>query len=220
MILTSKTKDILKNFNSINTQMLISPGKVIRSKAVSDDLLAYATIEDEFTETCGIHDLSKLLGVLSIFTEPNVDFKSNVISVYTDRQRINLTAAHPSMIKEPLDYDVELDGSVEFDLSALDLAKVVKATSMLNQSEIVLRGRDGTLSFEGTNLKDPTSDTFTLDVGKTDKTFCVYLPRDRFIFMNRDYRVTVSNEVGLKLVSPDVTYYICYIAGESDVGDL
>lgn len=221
MILESTTKDILKNFSAINNQMLITPGKVIRSMSISEDLLAYANIKDEFTETCGVHDLSRLLGVLSIFTEPNVDFKPNVIEVSTDRQRINLTAAHPSMLKGSLDYEVELEGSVEFTLAALDLGKVVKATSMLSHSEVILRGRDGTLTFEGTNLKDPTSDTFSLDVGKTDKTFEVFVPRDRFIFMNRDYQVTVSNDVGLKLASPDVTYYICYIAdAQNDFGDL
>lgn len=222
MKLNTKTRDILKNFSSFNTQLLITPGNVIRAKCNSgDDLLAYATVDEPFTETCGIHDLSKLISVLSLFTEPDVDFTSKYISVYTDRQRVNLACASPDMIKEPLDYDVELEGSVNFDLNVLDYTKIWKATAALNHTEVLFRGREGTLSIEGTNIKDPTSDSFALDVGKTDRTFAVIIPRDRLVFMNRDYKVTIADEPGIKFASDDVTYYVTYLAdGNSDSGDL
>lgn len=219
MKLNEKTLAILKNFSTINPQILLTPGNSIRTQSGSDDLLAFATVKDTIPVTTGIHDLNRFIAVVSLFTDPDIDITEDRIIIKTDRQVVNFTTAPEGMIQKALKEDYEFPGPESVNISATDLSKTMKAATTLGHSEILFRGADGVVTLEGINTNNPTDNTYSLEVGKTEHTFKLLLNKDRMLMLPRDYRVTFTKDMGIEFTAEDVRYFVGYYNG-TDVGTL
>ena len=76
MKLSNETRDVLKNFASINSNLLVKPGKQIATMSAMRNIVALATIEETFETEFAIYDLNEFLAALSLFKKPVLDFKS------------------------------------------------------------------------------------------------------------------------------------------------
>ena len=71
---SKNTLSILKNFSSLNSNLLIKPGDVIKTITPSKNGMAIAKVDEKFDVEFGIWDLNKFLGVISLFSTPTFDF--------------------------------------------------------------------------------------------------------------------------------------------------
>ena len=60
MKLSDKTIKLLKNFSSINQSILFKEGSKLRTISVMKNILAEATVDEEFPKDFGIYDLCLL----------------------------------------------------------------------------------------------------------------------------------------------------------------
>jgi len=74
MELSSHTMQVLKNFASINPNIVIEPGSQIKTKSEVGNILALAQVSEEFTQTFGIYDLNEFLSALSLADNPSITF--------------------------------------------------------------------------------------------------------------------------------------------------
>ena len=58
MKLSDKTISLLKNFSSINQSILVKEGNKLRTISVMKNILAEATVTEEFSKDFGVYDLS------------------------------------------------------------------------------------------------------------------------------------------------------------------
>ena len=65
--LSNRTLDVLKNFSTINSNILVRPGNVINTISPIKNVMAEATVEENFDTEFGIWDLGKFLGTISLF---------------------------------------------------------------------------------------------------------------------------------------------------------
>ena len=63
--LSNRTLDVLKNFSTINSNILVKPGNIINTISPIKNVMAEATIEEDFDTEFGIWDLNKFLGTVS-----------------------------------------------------------------------------------------------------------------------------------------------------------
>ena len=61
MKLSDKTIKLLKNFSSINQSILFKEGSKLRTISVMKNILAEATVDEEFPKDFGIYDLVQFL---------------------------------------------------------------------------------------------------------------------------------------------------------------
>ena len=61
MKLSDKTISVLKNFSSINQSILFKEGRKLRTISVMKNILAEATVTEEFMKDFGIYDLNQFL---------------------------------------------------------------------------------------------------------------------------------------------------------------
>ena len=66
MKLSEKTLSLLKNFGSINQSILFKEGNKLRTISVMKNILAEATVTEEFSKDFGIYDLNQFLNGLSL----------------------------------------------------------------------------------------------------------------------------------------------------------
>lgn len=215
MKFSARTVQILKNFNQINPTLLFSPGNVLTTMSPMRTVMAKATIAETIPQQFAIFDLSRFLGVMSLFEDPELEFDSNCIIIKSGKQSLSYLYANPDHIKAPPDKEIEIPAdSVEQILTATNIQAVMKAVAVLQLPDIAFTGKNGLMYMEAldTNLKTKStgtpSDTFAIDIGETSKQFKMVVKPDNIKLLNGDYALKISSKRVLYLKGTDVQYWI------------
>ncbi len=173
MKISEKTINILKNFSNINGSILVRPGNVLKTVGTQRSIYATAIVEEDFPQQFAIYELSKFLGVLSLFQDHDINFGEHQLSITSGNQVVNYTYADISaIIAPPEDKKIIVDpAEIEFMINQYDFHKVLKAASILQVPNIAVFGDGNVIKVSAINSKNPTSDTFSIEVGTTDKIF-------------------------------------------------
>ena len=78
MQISKETLEVLHNFAAINPNILISPGKQLKTIAESKNILAQPEIADEFPREFGIYDLNEFLSVINLIDDAQLTFTDEV----------------------------------------------------------------------------------------------------------------------------------------------
>ena len=81
MKLNENTKDILKNFSEINTNILIKPGNQLATISTMRNIFAKATISESFEKEFGIYDLNEFLSEVSSLKKPEISLQDKFIHI-------------------------------------------------------------------------------------------------------------------------------------------
>ena len=164
MKLSIDTLSVLKNFASINQGIMFKKGKVLRTVSPHKNVMAEATVSDEFPTDFGVYDLNNFLSVLSLHKEePTIDFQDNnvLISGLQGRSKIKYRFCAPHMIVVAPEKTIAMpDPEISFELKSEDLEWIMKAASVLSSPCITIDS-DGSKVFVSTY--DPTNDSAHTD---------------------------------------------------------
>ena len=204
MKLSAETVTILKNYAGINSNIVFRPGNVIKTMAEAKNILASATVAEEFPSTpVGIYDLNEFLSAISMFGDPELKFSEDMNSVVIKegKRSIRYYFSDPQILTSPTK-DIKMpEPEVVFDLSSDDLANIKKAAATLSVPDVVFRNNEGSkgITCEVTDLTDATSNSFTLDldaVQMPDETpFSFVINVNNFKVLPTDYRVSISSKL-------------------------
>ena len=155
--------------------------------------------------------MSKFLGVVSLFNEPELQFNDRYVRIVSGRQSVNYTYTDPSMIVAP-DPNKSINfpaADIEFSISQEELQKVVRASGVLQLPEIAVIGNGESITVTATNSKNPTTDVFSVEVGTTDKTFNMIFRVDNIIkLISANYNVMISSKGLSKWSTDNIIYYV------------
>ena len=74
MKLSDATLDVLKNFSTVNQNILEKEGSKLRTMSTMKNILAEAEVTEAFPQDFGIYDLNEFLGVLTLVKDADLDF--------------------------------------------------------------------------------------------------------------------------------------------------
>lgn len=210
MKISENTIAILKNFSSINPSLLVRPGSTIVTMSPSKSILAKATVEENFPQQFAIYEMSKFLGIMSLFKEPEIEFGQKSMKIFSGKNSTTFTYADPSMIIHPPDREIDFPNhEVEFAMSAEDLQKVVRATGIIQVPDVVVQGKDGKILLSAMDSKTPTPDTFSIEVGDTDKVFTIVFKAEAIIkLISKDYTVKINRKGITQFVTDGLLYFV------------
>ena len=164
MKLSIDTLSVLKNFASINQGIMFKKGKTLRTVSPQKNVMAEATVSDEFPTDFGVYDLNNFLSVLSLHKEePTIDFQDNnvLISGLQGRSKIKYRFCAPHMIVVAPEKAITMpDPEISFELKAEDFDWIMKAASVLSSPCITVES-DGSKVFVTTY--DPSNDAAHTD---------------------------------------------------------
>jgi hypothetical protein len=169
MKISNTTFDVLRNFASINQNIVIPKGNVITTKNESKTVFAKATIGETFGEEVSIYDLGALLGVFNIFKEPEISVGEKFMDIvegnfkqryyYSEKERLT----YPE--KQPPEYDFQLTCKLSKD----QISTLLKASSILSLTHIKVQTGNGTVKFTAYDPKaGKQSNYFDVDVSVDD----------------------------------------------------
>jgi hypothetical protein len=213
MQLTDNTMAVLKNFATIQPNVVLHEGNVVKTIAEAKNVMAVATLDQPFDKSVGIYNLDEFLSVLGLVDDPDLEFKDEFVTVKGNgRSQVKYFYSDTSILTSP-QKDINMpDSEVQFDLDESTLAKIRKAASALGHERMTITASDGAIKLTVVDNTDSTSNAFDIVVpGKCeteDFTFVMNIANLKLI--SGDYSVEVSSKLLSKFTNnnQDMCYFI------------
>ena len=200
MELTDSTINILKNYATINPNIVVESGNTLKTISVARNLFSSTETVEDFPQTFGIYDLNEFLNVLSLVQQPTLSFANDyvVVSDNTGRSSVKYFFSDPDMLTTPSKSVNMPDAEVKFSLDTDTLSKIKRASAALGHDEISITPSDGAITLTVKDSKDATSNTFAIDVeGEypegVDFNFILNVANLKVI--NEDFDVSISSKL-------------------------
>ena len=203
---------VLKNFSSINQSILFKEGSKLRTISVMKNILAEATVTEDFSKDFGIYDLNQFLNGLSLHSSPELDFANDgYVVIREGKSRSKYFFADPNVIVTPPEKAINLPTEdVCFEVSTEQLDKLLKAAAVYQLPDISAVGENGVVKLVVRDKKNETSNDFSVVVGETNKEFSFNFKVENIKILPGTYEVVVSQKLLSRFTSKnhDLTYYI------------
>jgi len=198
MNLSNDTRDVLKNFSTINQNLLVKSGNTINTMSAMKNIVAKATIPDTFNNEFAIYDLNEFLSALSLFKKPSLEFKDMSVKLNEEGggSSVNYFFSDPSIVTAPKTEITMPSVDVEFTFTQDTFNQILKASAVLGVPDVVLKGTaGGTIDLTVTDRKNDTSNDFSITVGENSPTdFTYFFKVENLKLLSGDYKVEVSQK--------------------------
>ena len=209
MKFSERTLTILKSFAGINKSILMKEGSVLKTITPEKTLIAIANIPDEIPSEACIYDMSRFLSILSLYEDPDVEFHDKYFIISEGRRRTKYIYADISMIHTPPEKEISIPSAdVVVDVKWDDLQSVLKASGVLQFSEVAFVGDGGKCYLKAINSTTDNADDYDVEIGETDDTFKIIIKTDNLKLLPQDYRVTLCSKGISEFRGKDVTYFV------------
>ena len=212
MKLSDKTISVLKNFSSINQSILFKEGSKLRTISLMKNILAEATVTEDFAKDFGIYDLNQFLNGLSLHQSPELDFQNDgYVVIREGRSRSKYFFADPNVITSPPEKEITLPSEdVTFQLDTTSLEKLLKAAAVYQLPDFSAIGEAGVIKLVVRDKKNDTSNEYAIVVGETEKEFCFNFKVENIKIIPGAYDVVVSSKLLSQFTNTqfNLKYYI------------
>lgn len=200
MELNDGTLQVLKNFSSINSNILIQQGKTLKTISEARNVLARADINEDFPKSFGIYDLNEFISVLGLVDTPRLKFEDDFVLIgdSTGRSKVKYFFSAEETLTTPQKDIVMPDTDVKFVLTNDTMNKLKRAAAALGHNEVSISGKDGVLSLSVIDSQNSTSNTFSIDIDgefNSEASFKFVLNISNLKILPGDYDVEISSKL-------------------------
>ena len=210
MKFSKETIAVLKNYSSINPNIMLK-GSVLTTISPQRNVVASVSVEEKFPVDFGVYDLSQFLGVLSLFSDPDVTFTEKVATFKEGKNSINFYAFDAAVLKLPPDKQIKFpNADVSLKITSTQLGQVIKTAGVLGAPDFSIVGDGETISLVVGDLKVDTGNQFSIELDSTDMTFSANFKVENLKMIVQDYSVEISSKGLSKWTaeSGDMTLYV------------
>jgi len=208
-----RTMEVIQNFSAINPSLLFRKGEVIRTRNPGNNLYGVAKVSESFDTEFAIYDLSRFLGILSTFTDPEIKFGDKKAIIEEGSRKLAYTFCNPEDIVVAPDQDMKVPKPfVKVTLPKTELQRILKAQAILNLPEFLIVGDGKDIRLETTSSETKVTDNYSTVIDKSDLKFKVVVKSELLTkILADDYSLEISknkNEGIIALRGKDVDYFI------------
>jgi|TARA_R110000796_G_scaffold202150_2_gene318474 hypothetical protein len=214
MKLSNYTTSVLKNFSTINQNLVIKEGNTITTMSAMKNIVAKAEVEETFPQQIAIYDLNEFLGALSLFTSPVLDFSDNYVMISEENKpttKMKYFYSDPSVVTSPNKMITMPSNEVKFTMSSEDLSRLKRAAGAIGAPDMVLEKDGSSSSLTVKDKKNDTANNYSLDVDTTSEgEFNFYFKVENMKLLDGNYDVEISakNISHYTNKSTDIEYWI------------
>ena len=216
MKLSEHTISVLKNFASINQNLVIKEGSELQTMSAMKNIVARSGVEENFPKEMAIYDLNEFLAALSLFSSPVLEFDEQYVTIKEESNPTNSLKyfySDPSVVQSPSKTITMPSEDITFELSSGDLSKMKRASAVIGAPDMVLENTDEPFKsiLNAIDKKNDTANNYSLDISTNgDGQFKFYFKVENLKLMDGSYDVSVSsrNISNFKSKNSDVEYWI------------
>jgi len=214
MKLSNNTISVLKNYASINQNLVIKEGKELTTMSAMKNIIARAEVEEEFPQEVAIYDLNEFLSCLSLFQSPNLEFDSTFVTITEEnnpKTALKYFYSDPSVVTTPSKMITMPSNEITFTLDSSTLSNITKAAAVISSADLVLENTSGTSSLTVKDKKNDTANSYSMGVEtEGEGNFSFFFKVENLKLIDGKYTVEVSskNISHMKNESTPVEYWI------------
>ena len=213
MKLSEQTVSLLKNFASINQNLQFKSGNRLSTISAQKNILVNAEIPESFPSDFAIYDLNKMLGVMNLFPDPEMDIGDKTMKI---GGKVDYMFADPTMIVSPPEKELTFpEAEIKFVLTNAEFNQTIKAATLLGLPHICVEGKDGKINLVATDVHNSSSDEYRSELGETGMVFNMVFKIENLKLYAGDYDVELTSK-GISKFSHTSSNLQYFIATESD----
>jgi len=211
MKISNETRDVLKNFSTINSGIRVKTGNKLETISNMKNILAVATVSEEFPKDFSIYNLPEFLGATSLLEDPDFNFGDSSLSIADTTSKMDYFYASEGMVVAPEKMITMPSSEVSFTITSTLLTDLQKASSVLGVNDLVLESDGTAVTLTVKDKKNATSNTFSRTVaeGNGDK-YQMNFKIENLKILTGNYEVQVSSKgiSHFKNTDVEVEYFI------------
>ena len=215
MKLSEHTVDVLKNFASINQNLVIKEGSTLTTMSAMKNIVAKAEVEESFDKEVAIYDLNEFLASISLFANPVLEFDEGFVTIREEnnpKNSLKYFYSDPSVVTSPNKTITMPSKEVSFKLNGENLNKLKRAAGVIQAPDLVLEKKNTDVFVTVKDKKNDTANTFSIDVDTVadGSDFKFFFKVENLKLMDGDYEVDISSKNISHLASSnkDVEYWV------------
>lgn len=217
MRISSDTSSILKNFSEINQSIRFRVGSKVSTLHPEKVVMAEADVAERFETDCNIYDLSRVLSITQIFEDPNYIFGEESLQITSGNKDVSVRYCDPCLITTAENSDnlrkkIEDSKVAETSITKAEFKNIKQSAQILGLPNIVVIASNGCVQLKTTDVQNPSSDVFTLDlVGTVHKDYEAIINVAHFKLLEGDYDIVISEGLGyFKNKNLPVEYWVAF----------
>ena len=214
MKLSDNTKMVLRNFATINQNLVIKEGSELLTMSAMKNIVAKAEVEETFPKEIAIYDLNEFLASISLFAVPVLEFEEQNLTIKEEGQphkKLKYFYSDPSVVQTPSKTISMPSEEVSFELKIEKLLEMKKAAGVISSPDMVLQKLNGSSSLLAKDKKNDTANNYSSDIDTNgDGEFKFFFKVENLKLMDGSYDVSVSskNISHFKNKNSEVEYWI------------
>ena len=211
MKISSDTLALLKNFASINTNILVRQGNVLSTVSAGKNILSRATVAETFDREFAVYDLNNFLALLSLWENPEIDFEETGMFLREGKSEFEYVYADPSVVTAAPDKTLEIDPFFDFTLTAADISMVQKAANVLSAPTMSIVSKDGKVTLSVSDPSNPRANAYRKELTTTDVgDFDCRLKVENLKVITDDYAVSLGRKKAMhfKHATKNLEYWL------------
>ena len=211
--LTAQTLDILKNFSSINSNLVVKAGEPLSTISEAKNIMALAEVSETFPCDFGVYDLSEFISMFSLLQDPDLEFKDDSVVFTSGRSKASYRFADQSILTSPKNKINMPSTDLSVKISSETLTQIRKAAGVLGHSIVSIQGDNGRVTLAVVDPKNSAANTFSVvldDNNSQTGSFDLQFMIANLKVLPGDYEVSISSKLisHWKHESLPVQYYI------------
>ena len=198
MKLSSDTTMVLKNFATINQNLVIKEGSELLTMSSMKNIVAKATVEENFPKEIAIYDLNEFLASLSIFKSPVLEFEEQHLTIKEEDQphkKLTYFYSDPSVVQSPTKTITMPSEEVKFHLDINKLLEMKRAAGVIGSPDMVLQKSSGNSSLLVKDKKNDTANNYSSDISTDgDGEYKFFFKVENLKLFDGDYDVKISSK--------------------------
>ena len=194
MKLSTETISVLKNFSTINANLMVKSGSSLSTMSAMKNIVAKADVAEEFLSDFAIYDLNEFLSALSLFGKPDLEFDNDFVTITEEgtSKSLKYWFSDPSVVTTPSKEISMPSTELTFPLSSDTLNEITKAAAVIGVPDMALAG--GKLMV--TDKKNKTANAYetSLDVGDVSADYKFWFKVENLKLIPGSYDVEVSSK--------------------------
>ena len=207
MKLSDETVSVLKNYSTINQNLMIKSGQALTTMSAMKNIVAKSTVAENFERDIAIYDLNEFLSILSTYDDVDIEFCESFLILREGNKNTSYPYSDPSVVTSVTKDITMPECELKFSLSSDVLSNIQKAAAVIGAPDMVLENG----SLRVTDKKNDTANAYSTALNRTDDmNYKFWFKVENLKLLPGTYDVSVSSKriSHFKNTNVDIEYFI------------
>lgn len=188
----NETLSLLKNFASINTNIIFKQGDTVSTISNAKNVFAKATIKETIPNEFAIYDLNSMLAMLTIVDGQDIEFGDKCLTVTSPAGKFEYYYSNPEIVTGAPAGEIEHVVTYKFKMTAEDIQMVLKAAAITGAPTMSVTNKNQVVTLSVSDRKNDTASNFKKSLGTSFDNFDVFVAVENLKVIPDAYEVSVA----------------------------